>query len=128
MKHPNRIRGIQSVRADASDPKAVLNELQKAWHDFKAENDRQLAEIKKGINDPLQASKVEAINAAVSEMQAQMSELAIKAAAFEMGGAKGADKDAEAHAKAFNAFFRKGVDAGLRELEVKARLTTQSDP
>lgn len=128
MKHETRIRGIQAVRADASDPKVVLNELQKAWHDFKAENDRQLAEIKKGVNDPLQASKVEAINAAVSEMQAQMSELAVKAAAFEMGGAKGEDKDVSAHKKAFNAFFRKGVDAGLRDLEVQAKLTTQSDP
>jgi HK97 family phage major capsid protein len=123
-----RIRGIQSVRADASDAKAVLAELQKTFHDFKAENDKQLAEIKKGVNDPLQASKVEAINAAVTEIQSQMSDLAIKAAAFEMGGGTKSNKDVEAHKTAFNSFFRKGVDAGLRELEVQAKLTTQSDP
>jgi HK97 family phage major capsid protein len=128
MKKNIRVRGIQSVRADASDAKTVLAELQKTFHDFKAENDRQMADLKKGINDPLQATKVETINAAVTEMQSQMSELAIKAAAFEMGGSAKTDKDVEAHKTAFNSFFRKGVDAGLRELEVQAKLTTQSDP
>jgi HK97 family phage major capsid protein len=129
MKKTSPIRGIQSVRADvSSEAVKVLAELQKTFHDFKSENDKQLAEIKKGINDPLQASKVEAINAAVTEMQKNMSELAVKAAAFEMSGGTKTDKETEAHKKAFNAFFRKGVDAGLRELEVQARLTTQSDP
>lgn len=123
-----RIRGIQSVRADASEAVKVLADLQKTFHDFKAENDKQLAEMKKGINDPLQASKVEAINAAVTEMQKNMGELAIKAAAFEMGGGTKTDKDVEAHKKAFNSFFRKGVESGLRDLEVQAKLTTQSDP
>lgn len=127
-KQSHLIRGIQSVHADASDPKAVLAELQKAWHEFKAENDRQLAEIKKNVNDPLQAAKVENINAAMTEMQSQMADLAAKATALEMGGGTKANKDAEAHKKAFNTWFRRGVEAGLRDLEVQARLTTQSDP
>jgi len=128
MKQNPIIRGIQSVRADASDPKAVLAELQKAWHDFKAENDKQLAEIKKGMNDPLATVKMENINAAMTEMQSQMADLAVKAAAFEMAGGKQVDKDVAAHSKAFNQWFRKGTEAGLRDLEVAARLTTQSDP
>ena len=122
------IRGIQSVRADASDPNAVLGELKQAWHDFKTENDRQLTEIKKGINDPLQAAKIENINAALTEMQTNLNDLAIKAAGFEMAGGTKVDKDVAAHAKAFNQWFRKGTEAGLRDLEVAARLTTQSDP
>ena len=36
--------------------------------------------------------------------------------------------DKAEHAQAFDRFFRRGVDAGLRDLEVKAKLTTQSDP
>jgi HK97 family phage major capsid protein len=38
--------------------------------------------------------------------------------------------EAKEHATAFNLFFRKGrePDAGMRELEVNAKLTTQSDP
>jgi HK97 family phage major capsid protein len=128
MKRNPVVRGIQAVRADA-DAIKTLNELQKAWHDFKAEHSRELAEIKaKGTADPLQLQKVENINNAVTTLQAQVSELAVKAAAFELGGGKTVDKDVEAHSKAFNAFFRKGVDAGLRDLEVSARLTTQSDP
>lgn len=128
MKQNPIIRGIQSVRADASDPKAVLAELQAAWHEFKAENDRQLAEIKKGIHDPLQATKIETINAAMTEMQTNLNDLAVKAAGFEMAGGTKVDKDVAAHGKAFNQWFRKGTEAGLRDLEVAARLTTQSDP
>lgn len=128
MKPNHLIRGIQSVRADASNPKEVLAELQKAWHEFKAENDKQLAEIKKGAGDPLAAVKIESINAAMSEMQASLADLAIKAAGFEMAGGKQVDKDVAAHGKAFNQWFRRGTDAGLRDLEVAARLTTQSDP
>jgi HK97 family phage major capsid protein len=128
LKRTATARGIQSVRADASATQ-VLADLQKAWHDFKAEHTAQLAELKKGVADPLTAGKVETINATLSTLQAQMNDIAIKAAAFEMGGAGSkADKDVVAHAKAFNAWFRKGADAGLRELEVQARLTTQSDP
>ncbi len=128
MKQNPIIRGIQSVRADASNPKEVLAELQSAWHEFKAENDRQLAEIKKGAGDPLAAVKIETINAAMTEMQANLADLAIKAAGFEMAGGKQVDKDVAAHGKAFNQWFRRGTDAGLRDLEVAARLTTQSDP
>ena len=127
MKRNAIVRGIQSVRADAT-PTQVLAELQQAWATFKAEHSAEIAELKKGIADPLTAGKVEAVSAAVNQLQSQMNELAVKAAAFEMGGATKVDKDVQAHSKAFNAWFRKGVDAGLRELEVQARLTTQSDP
>lgn len=122
------VRGIQSVRSDASNPKEVLAELKSAWHEFKAEHTKQIEDLKKGMNDPLAAAKLETINAAMTEMQSQMSDMAVKAAAFEMGGGAKTDKEVEAHKKAFNAFFRKGHEDGLCDLEVAARLTTQSDP
>lgn len=122
------IRGIQAVRADASEAVKVLADLQKTFHDFKAENDKQIADLRKGQADPLQTAKVEAMNTAMTEMQAQMADLAVKASAFEMGGGAKTDKAVEAHKKGFDAFFRKGVDSGLRDLEIQARLTTQSDP
>jgi HK97 family phage major capsid protein len=50
-------------------------------------------------------------------------------AALKVGGAGiEADPDRQEHASAFNRWFRKGVDNGLADLEVKAKLTTQSDP
>lgn len=128
MKPNHLIRGIQSVRADASNPKEVLAELQSAWHEFKASNDAQLAEVKKGVHDALATVKIENINAAMTEMQNNLNDLAVKAAGFEMAGGKQVDKDVAAHGKAFNQWFRKGTEAGLRDLEVAARLTTQSDP
>lgn len=128
MKPNHLIRGIQSVHADASNPKEVLAELQRAWQEFKVANEAQLAEVKKGVHDALSAAKLENINSAMNEMQANIAELAVKAAGFEMGGTKQADKDVVAHASAFNQWFRKGTEAGLRDLEVAARLTTQSDP
>lgn len=127
MKRSAITRGIQSVRADAS-PTQVLADLQKAWHDFKAEHTTQLEELKKGKADPLVAARVDKVDTAVTTLQSQMNELAVKAAAFEMGGGAKVDKEVQDHAKAFNAWFRKGTDAGLRDLEVSAKLTTQSDP
>jgi len=128
MKRNSPVRGIQRVYADATNPTALVIELQKAWAEFKTQNDAQIAEIKAGITDPTRETTLQNLNSAVTAMQAQMTDIAVKAAAFEMGGGSKVDKDVEAHAKAFNQFFRKGVDAGLRDLEVQARLTTQSDP
>lgn len=128
MKRNSPVRGIQRVYADATNPTALVIELQKAWAEFKTQNDAQIAEIKAGITDPTRETTLQNLNSAVTAMQAQMTDIAVKAAAFEMGGGNKVDKDVEAHAKAFNQFFRKGVDAGLRDLEVQARLTTQSDP
>lgn len=127
MKRNSTVRGIQRVYADVS-PVALVVELQKAFAEFKTQNDSQIAELKAGIHDPTRETTIQNINAAMTAMQSQMTEIAVKAAAFEMGGSNKVDKDAEAHRQGFEAFFRKGVDAGLRDLEVQARLTTQSDP
>lgn len=128
MKRNSPVRGIQRVYADATNPTAMFIELQKAWAEYRTQNDAQIAELKAGITDPTRETTIQNLNAAMNTMQAQMTDLAVKAAALEIGGGSKVDKDVEAHAKAFNQFFRKGVDAGLRDLEVQARLTTQSDP
>ena len=120
------VRGIQAVRADANDPKAVLAELQKAWHEFKAENDARLKEIeKKGGSDPLLAEKVDKINAEISAISAMKTQLeametAIARSQFP-GGGQG--KEQAEYAQAFNTFFRNGDVAPIR-----AALKTSSDP
>lgn len=123
-------RGILGpVRADAS---TVLAELQKAFHEFKAENDKQLAEIRaKGHSDPLLAEKVDKINAHMTELdgvKAELDKLQTIVARGSYGGDGGVNPAVSEHTKAFNAWFRKGVDAGLNDLEVKAALKTSSDP
>ena len=123
-------RGIFGpVRADAS---TVLAELQKAFHEFKAENDKQLAEIRaKGNADPLLAEKVDKINAHITELdgvKAELEKLQNVIARGNYGGDGGVNPVVAEHTKAFNTWFRKGVDAGLGDLEIKAALKTTSDP
>ncbi len=141
MKHVSRAalaapvaipRGIVDVRAEAEvNPAKVLADLQSAWATFKAEHTDQLAEIKRGYADVVKAEKVDRINSAVTDMQKALDAQAQKIAALTVGAGAGGnqvDPDVAAHGQAFNQFFRKGADAGLRELEVKAKLSVGSDP
>lgn len=127
-------RGILCVRADANDPKAVIAALGKAFEEFKAENDKRLKEIEaKGHADPLLAEKVDKINADISILaslkdQLEKLETMVARGEFKGGGDASLDKAKAEHAQAFEKFFRKGVETGLADLEVKAALKTSSDP
>jgi HK97 family phage major capsid protein len=125
-------RGIRSVRADATpslaDIKALIDGLQKNFEDFKKEND---AALKAATKDVVQTEKVDRINAAIEKQQKAVEDLSAQFAAARVGG--GGDKnapsaEAKAHSAAFNTFFRKGVETGLRDAEVKASLSVGSDP
>ncbi len=123
------VRGIVGVRADSGNATKILAELQKTFEDFRTERDKELADIKAGMADVVQTEKVDRINAEITSLQKALDETNAALAAVKVGGAGGnRDPDKAEHASAFNRWFRKGVDAGLSDLEVKARLTTQSDP
>lgn len=112
-------RGILSVRAETPNPgdvKGLVESLQKAFHDFKAEHTKQLEEVKKGNNDALQALKVDAINAEISKLQAAIDQVNLAQAAVQMnGGGVNRIKDAE-YTGAFQAHMRKGdVQASLNK-------------
>jgi len=111
--------------------KNTLLDLGRAFDQFKAENDARLKEIEvKGNADPLLEEKVNKINADITENKRLVKELEILIARSELagGGTSELDKAKVEHAKAFEHFFRKGVDAGLAELQVKASLKSGSDP
>jgi HK97 family phage major capsid protein len=114
--------------------KALINDLGRTFEAFKKENDARLKEIEnKGHADPLLAEKVDKINAAItdiSEMKRQMEalETSISRGQFLGGGSNEIDKAKAEHAAAFDKWFRKGIDSGLKDLEVKANLSTLSDP
>jgi HK97 family phage major capsid protein len=118
--------GVTSARADASDANAILAKLTKAFEDFKAENDTRL----KAKADVVIDEKVDRINAAVSSLQAELDAANTRIAAMNLNGSgKGApNPHAAAHKAAFETWFRRGQDAGLGDLEVKAALSTQSKP
>lgn len=97
------------------DIKQLHNELMSAVEAFKAEHSKQIEEIKKGINDPLQAEKVERINAHIDGLQAALDEVNLKLASIEMGGGKDGPKDRE-YTEAFLAHMKRGdIQAALNK-------------
>lgn len=112
----------------------VIDKLGTSFEEFKAENDKRLAAIEtKGSADVVLSEKVDKINADLGELSKMKTQLdAMEASAGRLNGGGGGDPEADKakaeHKAAFDQFFRKGVDSNLRELEVQAALTTQSDP
>jgi len=128
-----RQRGlITPARADAAksnDPQVIFAELQKTFHAFKEEREQELKNINAKFDDVVTKEKVDRINNEITSLQAALDESNRILASLRVGaGGSVDDPDIAAHADAFNTFFRKGVDADLKGLEVKAKLGTQSDP
>jgi HK97 family phage major capsid protein len=123
------VRGIQSVRAEGGDATKILASLQRTFEEFKRERDEEIKALKKGQEDVVKTEKVDRINAEISNLSKALEEVNASLQAARLGGGgKPADPDKAAHAQAFNTWFRRGVDNGLADLEVKAKLTTQSNP
>jgi HK97 family phage major capsid protein len=110
-------RGIVNVRADI-DVKATVDALNKAFADFKSEHTKQLDDLKRGQSDALQALKVDAINAHITDLQSAIDSANTKMAAMEMNGAgAGARqvKDKE-YTESFMAHMRRGeISAALNK-------------
>ncbi len=117
-------RGLVGIRADVSDPKALLASISTAFEEFKAAHNAALAKA-----DVVQTEKVDRINATITSLSGDLDKVQASIAAMKIGGAGDAkDPAIGEHAKAFNRFFRNGSEAGLRDLEVKAKLSTNSEP
>lgn len=124
-----RARGLVAIRNDGGTATAILNELKQTFEAFKDANNKELTDLKKGLGDVVQTEQVERINAEVTKLQKALDETNVMLAALKIGGAATeTDPTNGEHAKAFNRYFRKGDAGNLGELQVKAALTTQSDP
>lgn len=133
MKHslinPHRVRGLVAVRNDAT-PTELITKINGAFEAFKEANDARLKGIEKKFDDVVQNEKVDRINSEVTNLGTALDEVTKMIAALKVGGADD-DKmtpEKKEYAKAFDRFFRKGVDNGLSELAVKAAARTDSDP
>jgi HK97 family phage major capsid protein len=125
MARPAHRRGIVMVRNEAGDVQSLLKSIQSAFDTFKIENNARLDAIEKGKPDVLNEEKVNRINAELSDLSQKLAALTLN------GGGEGRNalsNEAAAHQKAFSSYFRRGAEAGLRELEVKAALTSSADP
>lgn len=127
--------GKIDATAVTAEVKKQLDLIQKAWHDFKEQNTKEMAEIKaKGAADVVTAEQVNKLNEELDNLQKGLDDLAKKASrtprmatdadkaeikaveAFaKMAKIDDLDKAAEARAeyrKAFDAFMRKGGNNG----------------
>ncbi|VVD74577.1 capsid protein [Pandoraea aquatica] len=102
-------RGIISVRADANMPevKALIENLGKAFAEFKASNDKEIAELKKGHATSDTLAKVDRVSADLENLQAAIDEMNIKLAAGQMGVDGKKLRDPE-YSEAFAAHFKRG--------------------
>lgn len=94
------------IRADVNNPSAVIEQLQKAWTEFKATADE------KGKADVTRDEKLNRINSAVDDLQKIIEDQAVQIAAAKAGAGKTDDPvqtpEQIAYAKVFPSFFRKG--------------------
>jgi len=120
-------RGVFAApRAHGDDPRALIEQINVAITELRATTDQRLAD-----QDVVLANKLEAINATISELSRASEQQAQALAAARLGGGgNGITAEQRAHAEAFDGWFRRGrePDAGMRQLEVNAGLTSQSDP
>lgn len=111
-------RGIMGVYAEApsgAEVKALVEGLQTAFAQFKAEHTKQLEEIKAGHSGADQEAKLEKINAALNGLQKEVEDAHTKIAAGQMGAPGAALRDKE-YTGAFNAHMRKGdVQAAMNK-------------
>jgi len=116
------------------DLKEMIETIGQSFEEFKAANDLRIKELEKGKSDPVLAEKVDKISADLSKMAEMKKQLeAIETAVAKMDFPGGGDtnpnaKIKKAHAKAFDTWFRKGIEGDLKDLQIQASLSTLSDP
>jgi len=115
MKHEFK-SGDSAAPASADEIRRIASELQSAFSEFKANNDRALTDLlKKGEVDGLVEEKTGRINTAISELQARLNTLEVKRPDL---GAQASERETD-YKKAFIDYARKG-DQFIPDLERKA--------
>ena len=111
-------RGIMFVRADASNPNEIVNQLQKAFASFKEAHAEQIKGVEAKFDDVVSRDKLDKVNATVGNLQAALDEVNAKLATAQMTGANGKIVKDPEYTKAFAMHVRKGdVQASLNKGE-----------
>lgn len=109
--------------------KDLLTNQNQAFEAFKEANDKRLKSLEaKGTVDPLLEEKVDKANAELTALAKQLDSIEKKMNRPRGTGAGDERQEVAEHKAAFGQFVRKGLDDGLRDLEMKAfNLTTAGD-
>lgn len=122
------------ARADAAptvaDVQATLNKMLNTFEQFKAQNDKELSELKKGTADVVTKEHTDRINMEMTNLQNELKELNTKMAlAAISNGNDGVTPEVAAYTKALSAYMTTGDgERELHALAVKAAMTTDSKP
>lgn len=110
-------RGIVSVRAEVSMPevKALIENLQRAFAEFKTANDKEIAELKNGHATSDTLAKVDKVSSDLTNLQAAVDEVNVKMAAAQMGAHGKQLRDPE-YSDAFRMHVKRGdIQASLNK-------------
>ncbi|KWT72377.1 Phage major capsid protein [Hyphomicrobium sulfonivorans] len=130
---PGLLPGV--ARADAApslaEVKNIVEGVQTAFAAFKAQNDKEIAELKRGQSDVVTREHTDRINSELSALDKELKELNERMALANT--ARSSDNeltpDQAAYADAFRNWFAGGEgEQGLHALAVKAAMTTDSKP
>ena len=145
-ENPRKLRGIVAVRAEApapDDAKAIAAKLNTAFEEFKAKNDERLEALAKGKADAVLNEQVDRINASITELQGQLTDVATRAASHGLNNPADADlsklaatfarergadisaEDFKAYRDGLNVYMRRG---GNTPRDVMAAMSVGSDP
>jgi HK97 family phage major capsid protein len=112
------------VKAVPETMTAAFDDFMEAFEAFKDVNDRRLGEIEQKLtSDVVTRDKVDRINRAMDDQKKLLDQLVLKKARPQLGSFRVAgdlSPEAVEHKAAFDAYVRRGDEAGLRELEAKA--------
>ncbi len=112
------------IKAVPETMTAAFDEFMEAFEAFKDVNDRRLGEIEQKLtSDVVTRDKVDRINRAMDDQKKVLDQLVLKKARPQLGAFRGGAElspEAVEHKAAFDAYVRRGDEAGLRELEAKA--------
>jgi Predicted phage phi-C31 gp36 major capsid-like protein len=106
--------GAPEVKALPETVKEAFDEFMTAFEAFREANDDRLEEIEKKLtSDVVTRDKVERINRAMDEQSRLIDQLALKKLRPQLGRSAGTPTDAAEHKAAFEAYVRRGDEAGL---------------
>lgn len=113
------------VKAIPETMTAAFDDFMEAFSEFKQANDQRLGEIEQKLTaDVITRDKVERINKAMDEQARVIDQLALKKLRPALGRGGAVSLETAERKAAFDAYIRRGDEAGLRDLEAKAMATS----
>lgn len=136
MQKPAVFRGAVKVRADETNPTVLVQNINKAFEEFKATHADTIKSEINGAIDVLDTEKLSKINSSIDDLQKSIEDHAEKIGHLKGGGSADGDAEISAEEREYQSkfldWFKTGENEGeLRQAtmsnKVRAALTTGSD-